>query len=183
MSEPKYPLHGYLYHPDGTIGHSGLLSNRRSLWGFVGVYGKFALQNGLELRILSSDEEVCYFHITDGAVVEGQGREWQECRAALHHHSREYEMSLGSGLHVALDSRAGSEKFLRNDWVFGVWTHIDIGTTVADSYTASVVLLLPDGKQVLGQAPWQDVLNAIRQLTQYAEEPQRGGQPHAPRPA
>lgn len=78
MSEQDYPMHGYLYNPDGTHGPPTVLGNKEELWTFVSIFGNVALINRLQFLITSGDDEDCYLEIHEGKVRYASGVDPQE---------------------------------------------------------------------------------------------------------
>jgi hypothetical protein len=89
-----FPMHGYLYDAQGMHGPPTVLANTEELWSFIGIYGNVALQDGLEFLVCSGDDEVCYLHIKDRAVLYGSGVEPQAFEQALANYKRLYLPAL-----------------------------------------------------------------------------------------
>ena len=85
-----FPMHGYLYNAAGYHGPSTVLSTPEELWTFVGIFGNVALQERLEFQVVSGDDEACFLHIKNGAVIYGSGVEPQAFEQALAHYKRLY---------------------------------------------------------------------------------------------
>ena len=68
-----YPMHGYLYNPDGTHGPPTILNNQEELFSFIRLYGTVAIEHLLELRLTSGDDDDLYLHIEQGKVLYASG--------------------------------------------------------------------------------------------------------------
>jgi hypothetical protein len=94
MSAQEYPMHGYLYNPDGTHGPPTILRNREELWTFLGVFGNIALTHGMRFLIVSGDDEDCYCEIDEGVVRYASGVNPQEFTERLQQYAGRILSSL-----------------------------------------------------------------------------------------